>query len=499
MKNLLNKLSIFNGLSTAMVALDKSNNEVIYCNQSMGDLLGLDVKDFVGENFINYFGDEDQERAASAIKAINMSDLIREFKLNLKKRSGKTIIVDLGVSNFKFDGSNMECILVNTYDVSELHKAHTKQKEMERALAHSLRMAEIGGLTSSVAHEFGNPLAIITGYGNNLNKIQPEKLTVEFIQSVGAKLLSAAHRMNDMVKNMRNMARQDMAEEDKKDTDLISLVQDSLVLTKLKLLKANVSVDVQSEVAKVQCLPSQIQQIILNIISNAADSYDDTDIENREIKIWVEENAFEGQLLLMIANNGPVIPPKILSNIFNPFFTTKKMNKGTGLGLSICHNIMQNHRGRIWASSDQEKGTVFTLEFLVAGVEQKNKRSILVVDDNMTFRQFMVSQLRREGFFVFEAQDGIEALAVLDSSDIEVLLTDINMPRMDGESLISVINNKKSELLVIGMSGEATHNDAQLECQRLGIEGFLFKPFGIKEVVNIVDSYFETQQNKEAS
>ena len=175
------------------------------------------------------------------------------------------------------------------------------------------------------------------------------------------------------------------------------------------------------------------------------------------------------------------------------------MNKGTGLGLSICHNIMQNHRGRIWASSDQEKGTVFTLEFLVAGVEQKNKRSILVVDDNMTFRQFMVSQLRREGFFVFEAQDGIEALAVLDSSDIEVLLTDINMPRMDGESLISVINNKKSELLVIGMSGEATHNDAQLECQRLGIEGFLFKPFGIKEVVNIVDSYFETQQNKEAS
>lgn len=234
---------------------------------------------------------------------------------------------------------------------------HTHEKgKIQAQLLHSAKLASIGTLASGVAHEINNPLAIIAGYAQIMEKSckdlcqkgNPEKIK---------QILNAAERASNIVKNLNNFSRQDTNNIDR--VDIHSCIREVLSLVKNIFEKENLKLEshLEAEHFIVKANAGKMSQVLMNILSNAKDALKGK--LNATVTISTQ-NTNEG-LLVIISDNGQGIPPKIIKKIFDPFFTTKEPGKGTGLGLSISHTIIQSFGGTIHAKSELGIGTRFEI------------------------------------------------------------------------------------------------------------------------------------------
>jgi CheY-like chemotaxis protein len=243
--------------------------------------------------------------------------------------------------------------------------------------------------------------------------------------------------------------------------------------------------------------PTQIHQVLLNLCVNARDAMPDggeIDIlaENVTIDtppVDVNPDAKAGNyVFLKVSDTGTGIPPEIIEKIFDPFFTTKEVGKGTGLGLSTSLAIVKSHGGFIQARSQMGKGTTFEI-YLPARSDLSSSREtktdaepqrgngelVLIVDDEAKVRQIMRQTLETFGYRAIVASGGDEAALIFASrhSEIDVVITDMMMPVMDGPSTIHVLRNIDPSVRITATSGVAAKDKAD----RLGVKYFLLKPY----------------------
>jgi len=256
----------------------------------------------------------------------------------------------------------LETLLKETQEMAEqVKRANTDLKDTQSQLIQSAKLASIGELATGIAHELNQPLSYIrTSVQLQLMK-PPEKLDVHKVHKTLKKVEEGTERMINIINHLRYFARQ--SDHEYKPVQLHDVLEDSMIMfnEQFKLRNIELEKNLAPSLPEVLGNPHQLEQVFLNILSNARDAME----EIKQAKLIIEtESTQEGDqkvVILRFTDNGTGIPKEVIEKIFDPFFTTKEVGKGTGLGLSISYGLITDHHGKIKASSVKGEGTTFTI------------------------------------------------------------------------------------------------------------------------------------------
>jgi signal transduction histidine kinase len=239
--------------------------------------------------------------------------------------------------------------------------------QLRQQLLHAQKLSSVGALASSVAHEFNNILTTIINYARMAQR--PDQSEASRLQAL-EKILKGGQRAATIINSMLGFARSTSTK--REITDIVALVEETLILTDKDLSKHRIHVDKKYHGRpKAYVVPAQIEQVVLNLLINARQAMP----RGGHLRLEVKENPRTQLVELRIADTGVGIPPERLRLIFEPFYTTKEPDAsghgGTGLGLSVCRQIIEQHHGRIRVESVVGKGATFTVKLPVKPEESE--------------------------------------------------------------------------------------------------------------------------------
>lgn len=368
-------------------------------------------------------------------------------------------------------------------------------QERTQQLFQSEKLAAMGQLLAGVAHELNNPLSVVLGLASLLRETVRDGPLAESVQDIA----QAAERCARIVKNFLALARQHPPE--RRQGQLNQIVKEAVELLAYPLRVDNVEVrlDLAEDLPALWCDRHQLQQVLVNLITNAHHAMRETPAPRR-LTLTTRFHPTEGRVSLGVADTGPGIAPGIQRRIFEPFFTTKPLGQGTGLGLSLCHGIVEDHGGSIRVESAPGQGALFRVELPVveppaaereAGAPEAPQpirgKTILVVDDEPRVAAVLASLLSADGHHVETAGDGAAALAKLEARSYDLILTDIRMPELDGPGLYRAVERRHPELLRrLGfLTGDTLSPETRAFLEQIEAPS-LSKPFTLAEVRQVV-------------
>jgi two-component system, cell cycle sensor histidine kinase and response regulator CckA len=385
----------------------------------------------------------------------------------------------------------------------------TEQRSLESQFLQSQKLETVGQLAGGIAHDFNNVLsAIIMATDFLLNAHRPSDPSFQDIMQIKQNANRAASLVRQLLAFSRRQTLRPQV------LDLGEALSDLSILLR-RLIGEKVTLDVQRhEVWPVKADLSQFEQVIVNLAINARDAMPEGGkLTVRASNVTQSETSkFEGwslpagdYVLVEVADTGTGIPPDIIGRIFEPFFSTKEVGKGTGLGLSTVYGIIKQTGGFIIPESELGKGTVFriflprhtpTAEDMAsikpAATESRPARAaddtgqgtILLVEDEEGLRGLNARGLKSRGYNVLEAGNGLEAIELIDGHDgsIDLVVSDVVMPEMDGPALLKELRKRSPNLKIIFVSGYAEEAFAK-SLPEGGQFEFLAKPFTLKQLV----------------
>jgi len=379
-----------------------------------------------------------------------------------------------------------------------------EREKLEKQLHHAQRMESIGMLAGGIAHDFNNILFSVIGYTElSIDEIQKGTVLHQNLSEV----LSAGNRAKDLVKQILIFSRHN--QQDLKPTYITPLVREAL-----KMLRCTIptSIEFREDICRdqliVQADPTQIHQVIMNLVTNAMHAMADGE---GILEICVEPISFnEGvdrkyidiapgdYARVTVSDTGMGIPGNHLDRIFEPYFTTKEVGKGSGLGLSVVHGIVKSHKGHITVYSEPGKGSTFHVYFPLAeslsaelgapfaeplptGTER-----ILLVDDEPAIVKMQQQSLERLGYSVTARTGSIEALEAFRAlpDKFDLVITDMTMPNMTGDKLARFIKEIRPAMPVILCTGfsEKIHSSKN----SLDIESVMMKPVDKRKMAKTI-------------
>jgi signal transduction histidine kinase/ActR/RegA family two-component response regulator len=357
-------------------------------------------------------------------------------------------------------------------DISDRARADAENERLEMQLRQAQKMEAIGRLAGGIAHDFNNILMVVIGQ-TELALLQAHDMSLrEDLQSV----LDAARRAASLTGQLLTFSRQRVFASSVVDVNrLAHSLEDMLRRTIGEDIDLRVHLD-RGE-APVRGDGSQIEQIILNLVVNARDAMPNggrLTIEVANVSFADASMTRAGMrppgayVRIAVTDTGHGIDRTVQERIFEPFFTTKAPGKGTGLGLSTVYGIVTQHEGYIDVYSEVNMGTAFKVYLPLASADAVSpsapesapelthgSETILLVEDEDEVRRLLREALRKQGYSVIEARNGREALLFSDrfSSAIDLLLSDVVMPEMNGVELAAAIRRRRPETRVLFMSG----------------------------------------------
>lgn len=371
----------------------------------------------------------------------------------------------------------------------------TERKKIEQQLLQSQKMEAVGQFAGGVAHDFNNLLSVINGFSELLlSRLPPDDPMAKSLEQI----LKAGERGAAMTRQLLAFSRRQFLTP--KIVDLNDLVQQLLqILQRLIGEDIEMQTSLAPNLGRVRVDPGQIEQAIMNLAANARDAMPSGGrlcLETANVEVREADPERYGSLTpgayvsLTVRDNGVGIEPEVLKRIFEPFFTTKETGKGTGLGLATAYGTVQQSGGVLWAESAPGQGSAFHIYLpRVAGEAEIESRPItnemahgtetlLLVEDDPMVRGFTKQLLEECGYTVLEAGHGDEALSLAQEHEgkIQLLLTDVVLPRMSGPDLAQRIRRLLPETKVIFMSGYTDDARVRQEVEK-ATTPFLQKPF----------------------
>jgi PAS domain S-box-containing protein len=447
--------------------------EILY-GWTAAEVCGKDVKQLHFRNHV-----EELEKAKKAL--LQSGDWVGE--LNQVTRDGKAIIVQTHWSLLRDDQGNMKSVLATNTDI-------TKQKEIETHLLRAQRLDSIGTLAMGIAHDINNILAPLLVAIDVLRF----RLTDEESQYFLAMLKINTQRGADLINQVLTFARGVGGA--RQVLDLKYLIGEMIGILKGTLPKSiAIRFSVAEDLWPVVGDPTQLQQVVMNLCTNAQDAMPnggELKIEAKNLYIPDPEDFSQPFVSLTVADTGTGIPADLLDKIFEPFFTTKEVGKGTGLGLSTVMGIIKDHGGSIEVTSRTGSGTNFQI-YLPANPEDSanmepeeevdlpfgNQEMILLIDDEPILRELFKSNFEQFGYRMLAAGSGAQALKMYaeHGDEIKVIITDIVMPDMDGLATIQALQAMNKEVKIIAISGLNANAILEKAVRMGGVQAFLRKPF----------------------
>ncbi len=387
----------------------------------------------------------------------------------------------------------------------------TEQKKLHDQLIQAQKMEAVGHLAGGVAHDFNNILTAIVGYSYMLKMNLDDKTSESYINQI----LASAERATNLTQSLLAFSR-------KQIMNIVPININTLIHDLRKLLSRLITEDIELEIftpherLMVMADRTQLEQILINLVSNAKDAMPDgglllieTDIINIDQE-YIKSHGYgkEGRYaLLSVTDTGHGIDEKIINRIFEPFFTTKEVGKGTGLGLSNVYGIVKQHNGYINVYSEVGKGTTFKIYLPITEAEEiltlkeepsislAGTETILIAEDDKTVRNLYSKTLQIYGYKIIEASDGDEAISrFMENKDsIQLLILDVIMPKKNGKEVHDEIKAIKPDIKALFLSGyteNIIHKKGILDISY----NFLRKPTSPKELLRKIREILDKKE-----
>ena len=434
-----------------------------------------------------------------------------EYRLRLKDGEWRTY--ESTRSPVRNHRGEIEKVVIVSRDISERKQAEELLRRREEQLRQSQKMEAVGRLSGGIAHDFNNLLGVIIGYSESIEQRlvpgDPLWKSAEEIRKAGERAASLTHQLLAFSRQ-RVMQPQIL--------DLNALVTDmGKMLIRLIGMHIELATKLAPELGRVKAEQSQIEQLIVNLVVNARDAMPDGGkLQIETSNLDVTQNLANGlpflqpgpYVLLTVTDTGVGMDTNTRRHIFEPFFTTKGLGKGTGLGLATVYGVVKQSGGGVVVDSEPGKGSIFKI-FLpqthesavpsapveTSGKASKGTGTILLVEDEEALLNLAVERLAESGYTILAARDGVHALEVARAHNgpIDLLLTDIMMPRMGGLALARYMIELRPGIRVAFMTGHAEREPSYREALRSGSES-IQKPFTREQLIRLVHQSLDTAQ-----
>jgi len=364
-------------------------------------------------------------------------------------------------------------------DITARKEAEAKAKDVEHRLQQAQKLESVGLLAGGIAHDFNNILCVITGNAETLaEELSPHHAGRAALDEIQL----ATERATSLTRQLLAFSRKQIVKP--VVVELNRAVEDARRMLR-RILGEDIALRVafDPDAGSVCIDPAQFTQVLMNLCVNARDAIGTSGT------ITLETRSERDRVLLMVSDSGHGMTEEVKAHVFEPFFTTKEVGRGTGLGLAVVHGIVEQAGGTIEVESELGRGTTFRIRLPVVGRVTAAKRSgpieiagghesILVVDDDEHVRGAASRALKRLGYNVLEASDGIEALRVVRNplQPIDLIVTDVVMPNMGGRELAQHAARERPDVPVLYLSGYTDDEVMQRGVAQHQVS-FLQKPF----------------------
>ncbi len=471
---------------------------ITYWNKSAERLYGWTAEEAIGKNAseILYKDKEDSLRHIEARKSV-VERGEWSGELYHVTKDGREVIVESRWTLMHDNKGKPKSILVINTDI-------TGKKKLEEQFLRSQRMESIGTLASGIAHDINNVLSPIM--------LSLELLKEKFSDDESQKLVNilerSATRGASLIKQVQSFTRG--VEGERIPLQVAHVISEIRQIAKETFPRSiEIRTYIPGNLWTISGDATQLHQVLMNLSVNARDAMPDSGILSISAEnLFIDENFARANIearvgphiVITVSDTGIGVPHEIQDRIFEPFFTTKEHGKGTGLGLSTALGIVKSHGGFITLYSEVEKGTTFKvyLPAITATEIQKAEdkqlglpsgcgESILVVDDEAQIREITRAILKTHGYKVLTADDGKEAIILYSKhrEEIKVVLMDMMMPVMDGQTSIRALIKVNPDIKIIAVSG-LTEKDKLTNVADTHVHGFLPKPYTAERLLKTI-------------
>jgi PAS domain S-box-containing protein len=419
-------------------------------------------------------------------------------------RTGHLLEAEVNTCPMEFEGQM--AVLVVARDITE-------RTRLEAQLRQAQKMQAIGTLAGGIAHDFNNILAAIMGYTElALYDVSHGSRMQHHLEEV----LTAGKRARDLVQQILAFSRQ--RPQERQPVRLHLLISDVLRMLRASLPSTiAIQPHLTSAAGTVLADPTQLQQVLMNLCTNAEHAMRDTGgvlaVNLDAVEITVAFAATHAPLTpgphacIIIRDTGYGMAPEVMERIFEPFFTTKAVGEGTGMGLAVVDGIIASHGGAITVASTSGQGTTFAIYLPRIDIDtpsldiseetpmpQGNGR-ILFVDDEPTLAHMTAEMLTRLGYKPTAHTSSVEALQMFQAApwQFDVVITDQTMPVMTGERLARALRRIRPDIPIILCTGFSYTMTAS-KAQAMGVDAFLLKPLAFRELGRAIQQVLEQRQ-----
>jgi two-component system cell cycle sensor histidine kinase/response regulator CckA len=451
-----------------------------------------------------YTQEQFESMTAADLRADGDADRIQQFmregrqqwQSRHRKKDGKIIDVEIISHCLEYAGRPVR--LVVAQDISERH-------QLERQLRQAQKMEAVGRLAGGVAHDFNNLLMVIKGHTELLLNILPAgHHMARKIEQIDR----SADRATSLTRQLLAFSRMQVLQP--RVMDLNTVVEDmGKLIPRLIGEDIELAIHTAPDLGRIRGDASQMEQVIMNLVVNARDAMPNGGRLLIETSNADLDSAYQSghpivqpgrYVLLAVSDSGVGMDAETQAHIFEPFFTTKEQGKGTGLGLSTVYGVVKQSGGFIWVYSEMGKGSCFKI--YLPRVDQpadklstpsrnaevpRGTETVLLAEDEQDVREVAREFLESGGYTVLQAQNGAEALRIATehTGSIDLLVTDMVMPGMNGQELAARLQQQHHALRVIYMSGYSEHATAEA-ARAPSNQCLLTKPFSRSAILRAV-------------
>lgn len=496
--------------SSIGLLLCKMNGDFVDINSACASIVGRTVDEALSLSYWDITPEKYAQQEQEQLNSLRKTGRYGPYEKEYIHKDGHLVPVRLSGQFLEKDGSKY--IWSSVEDITMRKLAENEKEHLQLELQQSHKMEALGKLTGGIAHEYNNMLAIIIGFSELLRgELKDNPKLIKYTREIQ----NAGNRGAKLTSKLLTFSRQKVPEADSVNLNMLLLKQNHM-LEKTLTVRINLILKLEENLWQVWLDSGDMEDVILNLCINAMHAMEGSgqltiQTSNQEI------NQFNAQslgitpgdyILLSITDTGCGIDIETQKKIFDPFFSTKG-DKGTGLGLSMVYGFMQNSLGNIKVYSKLGEGTRFDLYFprhngsdSVQLIEKENdyketlmgNETILVVDDEHSLLNLSHEILSSHGFNVILANSAKEALDILEHKSIDIMISDVIMPEMDGYQLAAIVKDKYPEIKIQLASGFSDNHNMVMVDDELQ-QNLLTKPFNSKTLLQKIHEFIKDNKN----